>query len=117
MSGACHRCSAEVGVSAVGVRDVCERCSAYLHCCRNCEFYEPGVHNDCREPNAEVVTDKEQGNFCDFFRLGSAPRAADRSVGYSVLNGNRDPKQRSSPPALRSANDARSKLDALFRKK
>jgi hypothetical protein len=117
MSGACHRCSAEVGVSAVGVRDVCERCSAYLHCCRNCGFYEPGVHNDCREPNAEVVADKEQGNFCDFFRLGSVPRAAERSVEYPVRSSDRDPQQPSAPRAFCSASDARSKLDALFRKK
>ena len=94
MRGACHRCGAEVAESAVGVRDVCERCRAYLHCCRNCEFYEPGAHNDCREPNAEVVADKEQGNFCEYFRLSPAPRGA---------------------ASLTS--DARTKLDALFRKK
>jgi hypothetical protein len=117
MSGACHRCSAEVGVSAVGVRDVCERCSAYLHCCRNCEFYEPGVHNDCREPNAEVVADKEQGNFCDYFRLSFAPGAAAGSVGGSVRSRDRDPRQRPVTQVPPSASDARGKLDALFRKK
>ena len=116
MSGACHRCGAAVETRAIGVRDVCERCSAYLHCCCNCEFYEPGVHNDCREPNAEVVVDKQHGNFCDFFRLGSA-RPADRSVGCSAGSRDHDPPQRPEPRAARSANDARSKLDALFRKK
>ena len=94
MRGVCQRCGAEVAESAVGVRDVCERCRAYLHCCRNCEFYEPGAHNDCREPNAEVVADKEQGNFCEYFRLSSAPRTTGSL-----------------------ASDARTKLDALFRKK
>ncbi len=117
MSGACHRCGAEVGVSAVGARDVCERCGAYLHCCHNCEFYEPGVHNDCREPNAEVVADKERGNFCDFFRFRSAPRAADRSAGCSVGSRDRGPRERSATEAPRGASDARSKLDALFRRK
>ncbi len=91
---ACHRCGAEVALDRVGARDTCERCRAYLHCCRNCEFYEVGVHNDCREPGAEVVADKEAGNFCDYFRFGSA-RAA---------------------PGARPA-DARAKLDSLFRKK
>jgi len=117
MNGACHRCGAEVGVSAVGVRDVCERCRAYLHCCRNCEFYEPGAHNDCREPNAEVVADKEQGNFCDYFRLSSAPRAADSSVGGSGGSRDRDERERSATPSPRRTSDARSQLDALFRKK
>jgi len=90
----CHRCGAEVTLDRVGARDVCERCNAYLHCCRNCEFYEVGVHNDCREPNSEVVADKEEGNFCDYFRLGSAPRAG--QAGRS---------------------DARARLEGLFRKK
>jgi hypothetical protein len=117
MNGACHRCGAEVGVSAVGVRDVCERCRAYLHCCRNCEFYEPGAHNDCREPNAEVVADKEQGNFCDYFRFSSAPRAADSSVGGSGRSRDRDERERSATPTPRRTNDVRSQLDALFRKK
>jgi len=43
-------------------------CGAWLHCCRNCDFYAPGRTNDCREPNAERVADKDQGNFCDWFR-------------------------------------------------
>jgi hypothetical protein len=115
MSGVCHRCGAEVGVSAVGVRDVCEHCSAYLHCCGNCEFYEPGVHNDCREPNAEVVADKEQGNFCDFFRLSPAPSGGDRRVEGSIWS--REPRQRPATQPPPSASDARSKLDALFRRK
>ncbi|MGH7897189.1 MAG: hypothetical protein ACREQQ_04505 [Candidatus Binatia bacterium] len=71
---ACHRCGAELARERVGVRDVCEKCGAYLHCCRNCEFYEPGAHNDCREPNAELVSEKEGGNFCDYFRFAAAAR-------------------------------------------
>jgi len=49
----CHRCGTTVDGERAGVRAVCEHCSAYLHCCRNCDFYAPGVANDCREPTAE----------------------------------------------------------------
>ena len=90
----CHRCGTAITRERVGVRDVCDRCSAFLHCCRNCEFYEPGAANDCREPTAERVADKEQGNFCDFFR--------------SVA-------ERPAPSAPSSA--SRAALDALFRKR
>jgi hypothetical protein len=76
VTGACHRCGAGIAVERVGVRDVCERCRAYLHCCRNCEFHEPGARNHCREPSTELVADKEQGNFCDFFRLGAFGKKA-----------------------------------------
>ncbi|HOW57220.1 MAG TPA: hypothetical protein PKZ12_04405 [Smithellaceae bacterium] len=50
-----------------GRQELCPCCGAYLHCCRNCLFYEPGAYNDCREPQAERVLDKQAANFCDYF--------------------------------------------------
>ncbi len=91
---ACWRCGAPVALESVGARDCCDRCHAYLHCCRSCDFYEPGAHNDCREPNADAVADKEQGNFCDHFRFVAAPRAAGGG----------------------KSGEARARLDQLFRK-
>ena len=34
-----------------------------------CEYYDPHSYNECREPIAERVLDKEKANFCDSFRL------------------------------------------------
>jgi len=90
----CYRCGTPFDGERVPVRGVCARCAAFLHCCRNCDFYAPGLANDCREPRAERVADKEQGNFCDWFRPASTPR-----------------------PAATSASGARAALDALFGKK
>ncbi len=71
--GRCYRCSASLAfVERIGRRDLCEGCGAYLHCCRNCTFYEPGCYNECREPQAERQVDKEAGNFCEYFTLGAA---------------------------------------------
>jgi hypothetical protein len=93
MTVRCHRCARELAVALVGVRDVCTGCGAWLHCCRNCEFYERGRANDCREPRAERVVEKEAGNFCDWFRPAAVASAA-------------------------AGNDrARATLDDLFRKK
>jgi hypothetical protein len=88
VTGRCHRCRAEVSRERIGARDVCDRCQAYLHCCRNCDFYAPAAHNDCREPSAELVSDKEQGNFCDYFRLGAggARTAAGRDEARAALD-------------------------------
>ena len=91
---ACHRCGVEVALERIGVRDVCGKCRAYLHCCRNCEFYERGAHNDCREPNAELVAEKEDGNFCEYFHFSSARHAE----------------------STHPSNDARAKLERLFKK-
>jgi hypothetical protein len=78
----CHRCGAPPPEARVGRRDVCA-CGAWLHCCRNCDFYAPGLHHDCREPVAEAVVDKAHANFCDWFRprADAAPAAADPAAG------------------------------------
>jgi hypothetical protein len=90
----CHRCGRATTEERIGVRAVCA-CGAFLHACLNCEFHAAGLANDCREPNAARVADKEQGNFCEWFRPGP-PRA---------------------PATGGAAGAARASLDALFRKK
>ncbi|MEN8176750.1 MAG: hypothetical protein ABFS23_13375, partial [Pseudomonadota bacterium] len=56
----------------------CPACGRATHVCRNCRFYSPGRSNDCAEPVAEYVADKERPNFCDYFqavsREGTGPR-------------------------------------------
>lgn len=51
----------------VSRRDECKRCSADLHCCRNCRFFDPSRNNECAEPQADRVVDKAQSNFCEYF--------------------------------------------------
>ena len=73
-------------VERVGFRDDCPRCGWPVHVCHNCEFYDPGFHNQCREPMAEAVTDRERANFCEYFtpvvksakRVAGAEAARDR---------------------------------------
>ncbi|HEY8270620.1 MAG TPA: hypothetical protein VIG33_06995 [Pseudobdellovibrionaceae bacterium] len=62
----CFNCNKEI-LSIVGRRDECIQCRADVHVCRNCEFYDPKVYNECREPQADVVKEKERANFCDSF--------------------------------------------------
>nr|CRH04491.1 conserved protein of unknown function [Candidatus Magnetococcus massalia] len=45
----------------------CERCGRDTRCCIACRHYAPDAYNDCREPIAERVVDKEKSNFCDLF--------------------------------------------------
>lgn len=90
---ACWRCGRAIDARAgVGRRDACLSCGGDLRCCRNCRFYDPTMNNQCREPQAERQVDKERGNFCDWFSLGSAARGTD------------------------TAADARAKLAAIFGK-
>jgi len=93
MTVTCHRCGRQTSEERIAFRATCG-CGAWLHCCRNCEFFAPGRANDCREPRAELVADRELGNFCEWFRPAAAPAAA---------------------PGKSTA--ARAALDALFAKK
>lgn len=68
----CHQCGHEMVITWVpGRLDTCSACSAYLHCCLNCRFYEPTLSNGCQEPQAEYVQDKAAGNYCEFFQPGT----------------------------------------------
>jgi hypothetical protein len=93
----CFACDAEVDFAAgekPGFRDSCETCGADLHVCRNCEMHDPGAHNQCREPNAEWVRERERANHCEYFA----------------------PSDRGGGEAAAAASRARSQLDALFKK-
>lgn len=91
----CVRCQAELPPGPYGRRDTCPSCGADLHACVQCAFYTPGHYNDCREPQAERVLDRERANFCDYFRAGEG-------AGPST--------------ASEAKEAARARLDALFSK-
>lgn len=90
----CHKCknSFELEVK-LGRRDECPHCSADLHCCKNCKYYEVSAHNQCTEHVSEYVPEKEKANFCTTFFYREGQSAEDPDI---LL--------------------ARAKLDALFKK-
>jgi hypothetical protein len=83
----CHNCSKEVKIKLpVGRKDVCPSCGADLRCCLNCVFYTPGAYNECREPQAERVLEKDRSNFCEYFGFrGSVPGREDRDSARAKL--------------------------------
>ena len=89
----CYRCGAELP-NEIFRTTACESCDADAHVCRNCEFYEPGAHWDCRETIPEAVHDKVRSNFCDYFRASAAQGTGDGSIT--------------------KADNARKRLDQLF---
>ena len=64
----CWKCRKEIELEKKPTRnDICPKCGAYLRNCYNCDFYDSGAHNQCRESSAEWVGDKEKANFCEYF--------------------------------------------------
>jgi hypothetical protein len=69
----CFSCNAAIDLASgerIGFRDTCEKCDADLHVCLGCIHYDSTAYNQCREPNAEWVSDRERGNRCDYFVYG-----------------------------------------------
>lgn len=65
--GVCWSCGGRLEALDYQREGECPACRKQTHVCRNCRFYSPGRANDCEEPVAEPVTDKQRANFCDYF--------------------------------------------------
>ncbi|MBX7231677.1 MAG: hypothetical protein K1X29_06290 [Bdellovibrionales bacterium] len=54
----------------VGIRETCLHCGADVHACKNCQHYDPKVYQECLEPVADRVREKDRANYCDHFTPG-----------------------------------------------
>jgi rRNA maturation protein Nop10 len=64
----CYKCLKALEIKTpAGRRETCPFCGSDLHCCINCVFHVKDAYNECREPQAERVIEKDRSNFCDFF--------------------------------------------------
>lgn len=73
MSIQCHKCGKPLSDTykiVVSRSDNCPHCMADIRCCKMCQFYDPKAYNECREPNADRITEKEKANFCDYYKIG-----------------------------------------------
>lgn len=74
----CHKCKNELRFEVkLQRRDPCPHCGSDLHACKNCEHWEPGAHNQCREKVSEHIPDREAANFCTFFTFKNGQPADD----------------------------------------
>jgi hypothetical protein len=71
----CHSCGATLPAE-IYRNTTCDSCGADARVCKNCVFYSPGAHWDCRETIPEAVRDKDRANFCDYFRAGQSGAAS-----------------------------------------
>jgi hypothetical protein len=68
----CFNCSEELKFSGlISRRDECPKCKADVRACKNCQFYDPKVYNECRETQADPVREKDRSNLCDYFSPGT----------------------------------------------
>lgn len=65
--------------------ETCLQCNAYLRCCRNCKFYDPVSYNQCREPQAERVKDKEMATFCSYFLAATEVKSTEENKKVEAM--------------------------------
>ena len=70
----CFSCGAawESSLRQPAIKETCERCGAYLHCCRNCTYHRRSYPNECYIPDTEKIADRRRANFCDEFEFAAA---------------------------------------------
>lgn len=82
MSITCYKCHKEIKIESnqdIARSEECLYCYTSLRCCHMCKFYDKNSYNECREPTAERVIDKEKANFCDFFKIGRTESKSDKT--------------------------------------
>jgi len=100
----------------------CRACHAPLHVCRMCEFFDPRQANQCREPVAERVMDKERANFCGYFRPRTGIHAAVDDAGAQAARDHLNQlfglagDSQGGDDTRSPAEQAREKLENLFKK-
>lgn len=71
----CYRCGAALDETvALKFKSICDSCSAWTHCCRNCFLFDEIAHNNCKSPSTDWVGDAEKFNYCaEFGFAGKTP--------------------------------------------
>lgn len=92
-------------------KGACPKCGAALHCCKQCVNFDSSTRFQCLKPIAVRIPVKDQANNCELFW----PRV---TVARDALPSAPMPKNgdTSVVQAPRSASDARTAFDNLFKK-
>jgi hypothetical protein len=98
----CARCGEAAPVAAATALDArCGGCGADLHACVQCVSFDSGARFECRRDLAARVSPKDRANRCELFE----PRLRQEFAR----------EKPAAPGESRSAGDARSAFDALFK--
>ena len=98
----------------------CPHCRAQLHVCRMCGFFDATAPQQCREPVADLVSDKARANFCGYFQINphaftaSADQADASRRELDALFGHESSGDKSGADSAESSE--REKLEELFKK-
>lgn len=102
----CYNCGTTLP-QGIDFKGNCPKCSAVLHCCKQCAHFEPSTRFQCRKPIQIRIAVKDAANECELF----TPR-----VTVARDSAPPTPAVAAAIPAPRTASDARAAFDQLFKK-
>jgi len=105
----CFNCATQIAAST-DLNAVCPKCGVKLHCCKQCAHFEPSTRFQCTKPIPARIPSKDQPNECALF----TPRVTVARDAITQVPKIPVPDANSAAP--RTASDARSAFDRLFKK-
>jgi len=105
----CFNCATQI-VATTDLEAVCPKCGLKLHCCKQCAHFEPSTRFQCTKPIPARIPLKDKQNDCPLFmpRVTVARDAVTQVPKVPVPDVN--------SVAPRTASDARSAFESLFKK-
>jgi DNA-directed RNA polymerase subunit RPC12/RpoP len=98
----------------------CPHCGSQLHVCRMCVYFDTAVAQQCREPVADPVSDKQRANFCGYFQINphaftvSSDQTTASRRQVDALFGGESPAAASETST--TEDELRKELEQLFKK-
>ena len=77
VKGRCWQCGGDLEAVDYGRETTCRSCGKPTRVCHNCRWYAPSRPNQCEEPMADRVMDKQNANFCGYFEPTTDPLGGD----------------------------------------
>ena len=115
----CYRCGASLSELSLPLsrQDECPKCRNYLHVCLMCSNFDKLVPKQCREDDAEEVSEKARLNFCEWYVPSENAFNANASVEEDRAKSELDAlfSENADKAADTSDSSALSEADRLFK--
>jgi len=84
----CASCGRKLAMELedVSYTSLCPHCSADLHTCRNCVFFNPSSRFECEQPVPGRVVPKDKRTDCEFFQIRSTVEKIVSSTTQRVVD-------------------------------
>lgn len=91
----CAQCgnTLPASVTEIEADSECPHCSADLHTCKHCAYFDPGSRFECTQPIQERVAKKDERNLCPEFEPRTTVEKATSSQREAPTSSSVDPRE------------------------